>query len=114
MKKITEKDKIIGRLLKQKRLEKGSSQNSLGKILDITHQQVHKYEAGENRISASKLYELAYILNTDIKYFYQEFPKIEKVANKLNNKIFKVLLKIDDGDKQILLTFMRSLASNKK
>ena len=47
------------------------SQENLGECLGLTFQQVQKYERGANRVSASKLYEIAKSLQTSIAYFFE-------------------------------------------
>lgn len=63
-------DAFVGGKLRTKRLEKGMSQENLGDCVNLTFQQIQKYERGVNRISASKLFELAKSLETDIGYFF--------------------------------------------
>ena len=60
----------IGPKLREKRLELGLSQEELGKAVDITFQQIQKYEKSTNRISASTLYKLAQHLKVKINYFF--------------------------------------------
>jgi len=48
----------------------GVSQEKLADALGLTFQQVQKYERGANRVSASKLYEIAAALHTPISYFF--------------------------------------------
>ncbi len=59
-------DIIIGRNLKQLRLSKGMTQSNLAEALGLTFQQVQKYETGANRISGSRLLEIARILQADL------------------------------------------------
>jgi transcriptional regulator with XRE-family HTH domain len=66
-------DKFVGVKLRQKRILSGMSQEDLGKALGLTFQQIQKYESGLNRISCSKLYELALLLNVSIEYFFEGF-----------------------------------------
>jgi len=47
------------------------SQEKLGEELGLTFQQVQKYEKGSNRIGASRLWELARILDVPISFFYE-------------------------------------------
>ncbi len=63
-------DQHIGPKLREKRLELGLSQEELGKSVDITFQQIQKYEKSTNRISASTLYKLAQHLKVKINYFF--------------------------------------------
>ena len=64
-------DQHIGPRLKTKRLERGISQEELGKAANITFQQIQKYEKSANRISASTLYTLAKYLGVKIGYFFE-------------------------------------------
>lgn len=48
----------------------GYNQSDLGRALGLTFQQVQKYEKGSNRISSSKLWEIAQFLEVDIGYFF--------------------------------------------
>jgi len=70
-----EKDKKIGRLIRAKRIENGITQSDLADLLSLTYQQVHKYECGINRVSASRLYDIANVLQTPIQYFYSDVEK---------------------------------------
>jgi len=46
------------------------SQEKLGEALNLTFQQVQKYERGANRISASRLHELSRILDVPVQFFF--------------------------------------------
>lgn len=61
---------MIGQRIRTARDLKGFTQKQLATALDITFQQVQKYEAGTNRISASALFDVARILGQPIAYFY--------------------------------------------
>jgi transcriptional regulator with XRE-family HTH domain len=52
----------------------GISQERLAKSLGLTFQQVQKYERGANRVSASKLYQVACALQVEISYFFDGLP----------------------------------------
>ncbi len=51
------------------------TQEELAEKLGLTFQQVQKYERGFNRISASRLYDIAQILNTSIGFFFEDMPQ---------------------------------------
>jgi transcriptional regulator with XRE-family HTH domain len=61
----------VGMRLRLRRLELKLSQKQLGEALDLSFQQVQKYEKGNNRISASKLFEIAGILEVPTLYFFE-------------------------------------------
>lgn len=65
-------DIAVGKKIKLRRTLMGISQQNLGKQLGLTFQQIQKYEAALNRISASKLYEVSRALNVPVDYFFVE------------------------------------------
>jgi len=52
----------------------GMSQEKLGEALSLTFQQVQKYEKGTNRIGASRLQQIAEILNVPPAFFFESMP----------------------------------------
>lgn len=64
----------VGARIKLRRTLLGLSQEKLGDALGLTFQQVQKYEKGTNRVSASKLYRLAQILDVPISFFFDSMP----------------------------------------
>lgn len=71
--KYTPIDFHIAAKLKEFRMEKSISQKKLGDLSGLSYQQIQKYEAVENRISAAKLFEFAQILEKSIADFYTDF-----------------------------------------
>jgi transcriptional regulator with XRE-family HTH domain len=69
--KATDVDVRIGQLIRERRLELSMTQDELAKSLRIAQTQLQKYEAGGNRISASRLVDLARVLQVAITWFYQ-------------------------------------------
>lgn len=55
-------------------MTKGISQSTLAENLGITFQQVQKYEKGTNRISASRLQDIARCLGSSVLYFFDDAP----------------------------------------
>ena len=64
-------DRIVGQRLRWRRRELRLTQEKLGELLNLTFQQVQKYEKGVNRISAGRLYEMSAALGVQIAYFYE-------------------------------------------
>ena len=62
-------DVHVGRRIRLRRTLLGMSQEKLGEALNITFQQVQKYERGSNRVSASRLWDIAQILDVPISFF---------------------------------------------
>nr|WP_294916007.1 helix-turn-helix domain-containing protein [uncultured Neokomagataea sp.] len=70
-------DVHIGNRIRLRRTLMGLSQESLGEALGVTFQQVQKYERGANRVSASRLFELAQALDVPVGFFYDGQPQAE-------------------------------------
>lgn len=67
-------DKHVGSRVRMRRLMLGMSQEKLGDALGVTFQQVQKYEKGVNRISASRLQQIAHILQVPVTFFFEGGP----------------------------------------
>jgi transcriptional regulator with XRE-family HTH domain len=63
-------DLHVGARIRLRRRMQGVSQEKLADALGLTFQQVQKYERGANRVSASKLYEIAAALRAPVAYFF--------------------------------------------
>ena len=68
---IEEIDKFIGNKIYSLRLAKGLSRQQLSKVIGVTHQQLQKYEKGNNRISVGRLVFISKALDKNISYFYE-------------------------------------------
>ena len=73
-------DRHVGLRIRMRRKEMGVSQERLADSLGITFQQVQKYERGANRVSASKLWEIAAALRTPVAYFYDGLGDLDAQA----------------------------------
>jgi transcriptional regulator with XRE-family HTH domain len=67
-------DEQVGNQLRTGRLIRGLSQQALAEQVDLTFQQLQKYERGTNRISASVLYEFSHILKIPFEDFFAGLP----------------------------------------
>jgi len=72
-------DVHVGQRLKARRVGLRISQSEIGKALDVTFQQIQKYENGANRIGASNLYKLSKALNVDVSYFFEDMASDAKL-----------------------------------
>src|SRR4028118_2396962 len=67
-------DVHVGGRVRLRRTLMGMSQERLGEALGLTFQQVQKYERGVNRIGASRLFDLARVLDVPIGVFFGDMP----------------------------------------
>jgi len=63
-------DEHVGQRIRERRTALGLTQEQLAAALNISYQQVQKYETGSNRVSAGRLYEIAKHLDTDVAHFF--------------------------------------------
>ena len=66
-------DAHIGLLIKTRRRELKISQTALGQSVDISFQQIQKFERGGNRVSAAALYTFSKMLDVPVSYFFDTF-----------------------------------------
>ena len=74
-------DKLVSRRLKMRRVLLGMSQQDIAKALDVSIQQIQKYEKATNRISSGKLFTIGKFLKVPITYFYEQSDESEIIAN---------------------------------
>ena len=67
-------DKHVGSRVRMRRMMLSMSQEKLGDALALTFQQVQKYEKGTNRIGASRLQQIALILQVPVSFFFEGAP----------------------------------------
>ncbi len=64
-------DVHVGSRVRLRRMFIGMSQERLGEQMRLTFQQIQKYEKGTNRIGASRLFQLAEVLNVPVGFFFE-------------------------------------------
>ncbi|MEG6508434.1 helix-turn-helix transcriptional regulator [Methyloligella sp. 2.7D] len=73
-------DAHVGSRVRLRRMLLGMSQERLGESMGLTFQQVQKYEKGVNRIGASRLFQIAKILDVPVQFFFEEAPQFDGSA----------------------------------
>lgn len=93
-------DLHIGACVRARRKFLGQSQSELAEAIGITFQQVQKYERGANRVSASKLFEIAQKLDVPISYFFEGFSAEgtkKLVKPPVSNMVNPALMSMPEG-----------------
>jgi transcriptional regulator with XRE-family HTH domain len=67
-------DTHVGGRLRLRRTLLGLSQTELGRRVGLTFQQIQKYERGSNGIAASRLWQLADVLDVPVSFFFDDMP----------------------------------------
>jgi len=100
--KITKTDISIGRNLRAMREFAGMSQKELADILDVTFQQLQKYEQGKNRLPAARLFTLTRYFNVPFENFFDGVddingPDMDLIkSDKLSIEIFQKVRALKD------------------
>ncbi len=71
-------DEHVGERIRQRRTLLGLTQEQLATALEISYQQVQKYETGANRVSAGRLYEIAKHLDVEVGFFFEGLEPTSK------------------------------------
>ena len=74
-------DVHVGKRVRHRRWMVGMTQQQLAQKVGIKFQQIQKYETGMNRISASRLWDIAHALNVPVAFFFEGLKAGEEEAN---------------------------------
>ena len=108
---MTAMDKLIGANVAAKRIELGLSRYQLAQMVEVTHQQIQKYEKGANRLAASRLLDFAEALNMSIDDFFkgEQIPAPAKKRRALI-EINRHLFTFSDDYIELVLSFVTLLS----
>ena len=107
-------NKHLGSKLKLRRLALGLTQTKVAKAINVTFQQIQKYEKGTNGVSSIRLLQLANFLKVPVNYFFEDFSEyltnLEKSqeTNKVINYNFLIKLYSELNEDQ-KIKFSKSL-----
>ena len=68
-------NKHLGNKLKLRRLALGLTQTKVAKAINVTFQQIQKYEKGTNGVSSIRMLQLANYLKVPVNYFFEDFSE---------------------------------------
>ena len=92
----------LGSKLRMRRLSLGLTQTKVAQAINVTFQQIQKYEKGTNGISSLRIMQLANFLKVPIVFFFEDFPMYEtgsseNVADKTEDLNYSYLAKLFTG-----------------
>ncbi|MBY6068419.1 helix-turn-helix domain-containing protein [Leisingera aquaemixtae] len=73
-------DVHVGKRIRHRRWLVGKTQQELASEVGVKFQQVQKYETGANRVSASRLWEIAAALDVDVTHFFEGLNSAESTS----------------------------------
>ena len=92
----TDFNKHLGSKLRMRRLSLGLTQTKVAKAINVTFQQIQKYEKGTNGVSSIRLLQLSNYLKVPIVYFFEDY-QIDRTPEGVDQDInlnYSFLLKI--------------------
>ena len=91
-------NKHLGSKLRMRRLALGLTQTKVAQAINVTFQQIQKYEKGTNGVSSIRLLQLSNYLKVPINYFFEDFSEylinIEKSKEGHMNVNYNFLIKV--------------------
>ena len=72
-------NKHLGNKLKLRRLALGLTQTKVAKAINVTFQQIQKYEKGTNGVSSNRLMQLSQFLKVPIIYFFEDYKDFKNI-----------------------------------
>ena len=110
-------NKHLGNKLKLRRLALGLTQTKVAKAINVTFQQIQKYEKGTNGVSSIRLLQLSNYLKVPINYFFEDFSQylanMEKSKEGHMNVNYNFLVKLySELNNDQKLKFNKSLQTN--
>ena len=112
----------LGRKLRMRRLSLGLTQTKVANAINVTFQQIQKYEKGTNGVSSSRLIQLSNFLKVPITYFFEDFSEnnnIHKNTQEDNSDLnysflIKTFSKLNETQKQKIFTLLKNTTSFKE
>lgn len=112
-------DLHIGQRVRHRRWLLGMTQQQLALLVGIRFQQIQKYESGANRISASRLWDLAKALDMPISFFFEGLgtgkgsPGTDDglLQNKETMDLIRAYYGLDEGPRRRLLELAKALSN---
>ena len=106
-------DKHVGSRIRYGRWMRGTTQHDLGDAVGCKFQQIQKYETGANRVSASRLWDIAKALGVPITFFFEgtEQPgsMLSAFPDRGTAELLRIWMSLSDRQKQALLSLAKSM-----
>lgn len=117
VKDVNSVDVTIGAKINQMRIAQGMTRQELARRIGVTHQQLQKYERGVNRITASRLVDIARELGVEVTSFFKDMNTLPLDTDHIERQrlcveIMRDFIKIERQDQQeAVRRLIRVLAS---
>ena len=106
----------LGSKLRMRRLALGLTQTKVAQAINVTFQQIQKYEKGTNGISSLRIMQLGNILKVPVMYFFEDYPEYQVCKGKDNTGeedlnysfLAKLFSTLSDKQKEKILQILKN------
>ena len=113
----------LGSKLRMRRLSLGLTQTKVAQAINVTFQQIQKYEKGTNGISSLRIMQLANFLKVPVVFFFEDFPLYQGTSGSSDNEktedlnysfLAKLFSNLDDAQKEKIFQVLRNTRTLEK
>ena len=111
----------LGKKLRMRRLSLGLTQTRVAEAINVTFQQIQKYEKGTNGVSSNRLMQLSNYLKVPITYFFEDFRNYNEIkttqedSDDLNYSFLsKTFSSLSKSQKEKILQILKNTVSLEK
>ena len=111
----------LGRKLRMRRLSLGLTQTKVAEAINVTFQQIQKYEKGTNGVSSNRLMQLSNYLKVPITYFFEDFKNFNDNKNSQDENddlnysfLSKTFSSLSRSQKEKILQILKNTVSIEK
>ena len=108
---VQEIDHFVGENIRMLRMRQGVSQKDLARACGITFQQIQKYESAGNRISASRLYDIAQALEVPVGALFGDGDRDASLHDRDMRNFIQSVYRLDPADRRIIFKMAHRLAA---
>ena len=108
----------LGKKLRMRRLSLGLTQTKVAKAINVTFQQIQKYEKGTNGVSSGRLMQLSSFLKVPITYFYEDYADSQTAVDSTEDLNYSFLIKtfgrLSESQKSKIIQILKNTGSLKE
>ncbi len=108
----------LGKKLRMRRLSLGLTQTKVAKAINVTFQQIQKYEKGTNGVSSSRLLQLSGFLKVPVTYFYEDYSDSQAAVDSTEDLNYSFLIKtfgrLSENQKSKIIQILKNTGSLKE
>ena len=112
----------LGAKLRMRRLSLGLTQTKVAQAINVTFQQIQKYEKGTNGISSLRIMQLSNFLKVPVVYFFEDFPEYSSSGKKENDTpenynysfLVKMFSTLSDQQKEKIFQVLKNIRTLEK